>query len=134
MQRAADRRRTVWLGKLPGKLFGFHMYSRGHPRLGLGVVLQCHTGLRPSELLGVCQGDVVFASDVGGGEGGAEVRIALCLKIGTKSRRPQVARLWKADEDIVELLRVARKCTPPGLQLFPYSLATYRTILKQIVG
>eukprot|EP00959_Pyramimonas_sp_CCMP1952_P081951 1712044-Pyramimonas_sp.AAC.1 len=65
---------------------------------------------------------------------GAEVSIALCPKVDTKSKRPQVARLWKADKDIVELLRVARRYTPPGLQVFPYSLATYRRILKQIEG
>eukprot|EP00959_Pyramimonas_sp_CCMP1952_P341311 7150159-Pyramimonas_sp.AAC.1 len=78
------------------------MSSRGHPRRGLGVVLQCHTGLRPSGLSGICPEDAAFASDAGGVEGGADVNVALCPKVGTKSKRPQVARLWKADKGIVD--------------------------------
>ena len=119
---------TVPLGKSPGKLVSIYLAAAGHVRLGLGLVLQCHTGLRPSEMLGLCPQHISFPHLRGGV--GESVVLALGVRFGTKAQRPQVAMLPARYGDIVEALFSCAQQTPPDQPLFPYSITQYRTLLK----
>ena len=127
-ERCMERKHTVPLGKAPGKLIAVYLAAAGHARLALGLVLQCHTGLRPSEMLGLLTEHVSFPRQRGCSSG--DVVLSLGLKQGTKSKRAQVAILRAAYADVFALLEQCVLLTPVGCQLFPYSLATYRAHLK----
>ena len=56
---------TVPLGKRISQLVAMHMSSLGYARLGVGCVLQAHTGLRPGELLAITSKGLLFSEDQG---------------------------------------------------------------------
>jgi len=128
----AQIKHTVPLGKLPSKLVGMHLSSMGHARLGLGVILQAHTGLRPSEMLGVCPEHVLLPEEQGVSLRQMPLSIALAPRFGTKSKRPQVATLGAAHSDIVRAVAACKLQTPPGSPLFPYTLHSYRALLRRV--
>ena len=128
---AAPRRHTVPLGRSPGKLLACHLASWGHGRLGLGLILQCSTGMRPSEMLGILVEHLSFPHQRGTSIASSPLVIALGTKKGTKSKRAQVVMLYQKDEVLVRMLAGLAAATPPGQPLVPYSLARYRALLKQ---
>ena len=88
---------------------------RQRRRLGLGVILQTHLGLRPSELLALLPEHMLFPEDQGERAAASTPLIfSLGMKGGTKNQRAQVvtlhpefALLWKA-------LRALKRHTPRG--------------------
>ena len=123
---------TVPLGQTPSKLLACHWAARSMQRLGLAAVLQSHTGLRPSELLGLLPEHVLFPSDTGGDPLTAPVLLALGVKQGTKVKRPQVAKIPADLKELISLLWLCRQHTAPGHRLFPFSLSTWRTELRSL--
>ena len=107
--------------------------GRARPRLGLGIALQAHVGMRPSEMPGVTTDDLTFPEDGGYHQGEGVVVIGLGLKTGTKAKRPQAVPLrLPKDATFVHLLRHLRGITPTGQRLFPYPMEVYRRELKEI--
>ena len=133
-ERNVGRKHTVPLGKLPGKLLGVHIAAKGNPRLGLALIVQCHAGMRPPELLGILPEDLIFPRDLGDNVDIASVSIALGARTGTKLKRPQVVRIFQEDRDIMEVLQDITRATPAGTPLFPYSLVQHRRALKDTEG
>ena len=123
---------TVPLGKWPSKMIACHMASRGRPRLGLGVVVQSHCGLRPSEMLALLPEHVVLPEDSGSSLDRSPAILGLGMKKGTKVKRAQTVRLDARLRDIVDLLRECRAATPPGCRMFPHTLRQYSDELKKI--
>jgi integrase len=123
---------AVPLGKMPAKLLGMHMAHMGHARLGLGLILQSTTGMRPGEMLGITTFDFTFPEDMGSTLEERPLVIALAPRTGTKVKRPQVVMLPALHANLVALLRALRAQTPPGERLFPQSHLTYRNIIAMI--
>eukprot|EP00959_Pyramimonas_sp_CCMP1952_P282302 5900396-Pyramimonas_sp.AAC.1 len=92
-ERSRVIKHTVPLGKAPGKLLSIHLAAAGHVRLGLGLVLQCHAGLRPLEMLGLRPEHVSFPHHRAVNGKSDPVVLALGVRFGTKAQRPQVAVL-----------------------------------------
>ena len=129
---AAPVRHTVPLGKSVSKLMAVFMAADGYPRLGLGLVLQAHTGLRPSELLGLKGRDVSFPEDSGKTLEETPCVLALGATRSTKVKRTQTVLLDSRLSDIVLLLRfVVSSAGADGL-LFPSSLDQYRSAIRKI--
>ena len=63
--RRTKTRHTVPVTKRPATLLAVHMASRGKPRLGLALMIQDRTGLRPGELLALLPEHVLFPEDQG---------------------------------------------------------------------
>ena len=117
---------TVPLGKLPSKLMAVRMGLDGTPKLAVGLVLQTHTGLRPSEMLALRPEHVQFPEELGVTIEQRPVFLLLGPKTGTKVKREQVATLTGRDGDVVMVLRHLCRQTPQGLLLFPHSMSTFR--------
>ena len=130
--RRTKTKHTVPLTRRPATLVAIHMASRGKPRLGLGLMLQVRTGLRPGELLNLLPQHLLFPEDQGDWNQDTPLIIVLGAKGGTKSQRAQVALVPPGETMLWELLRRCRDETPQGMFLFPYTLASYRLELKQI--
>ena len=128
----ADIHHTVPLGKGSSKLVAMHMSSLGYARLGVGCVLQAHTGLRPGELLAIVPRDILFPEDQGRHLKDMPASIALGTKKGTKVKRPQFVLLDHRLELIVALLRIIVRMTPAHMRLFPYSQSLYRKVLARV--
>ena len=75
------------------KLVAMHMSSLGYARLGVGFVLQAHTGLRPAELLALVPRDILFPEDQGRRSKDMPASIALGTEKGIKVKRPQFVLL-----------------------------------------
>ncbi|CAK0858846.1 unnamed protein product, partial [Prorocentrum cordatum] len=126
-------RRTVPMTSRPSKWIAAQMASRSRPRLGAGVALQAHIGLRPSEMLSLTTDDLTFPEDGGYHQDEGALVIGLGLKTGTTAQRAQAASLrFPKDAVFIHLLRHLRSITPPGHRLFPYPLEVYRRELAEI--
>ena len=123
---------TVPLTMRPAKLIAIHMASRGKPRMGIGLLLQTATGMRPGELIQILPEHLLFPEDQGPADADVPVVIALGVKFGTKVRRTQVALLHKQHKILWEALRACKRATPEGYFLFPFSLMTYRNEIKAV--
>ena len=123
---------TVPLGKKAAKLLGVHMCFRGRPRMGLALILQAHTGLRPGELLAMKPEHVAMPEAGGSSLMDRPMLIALGPKSGTKLKRPQVARLTFRDADIVDMIRELLRHATPNEPLFPFCLVTYRNAIRAL--
>ena len=130
--RRSKIRHTVPLTYRPAVLVAIYMAVRGKKRLGLGLLLQVKTGLRPSELLALLPDHVMFPEDQGSAHSGVPVVIALGVKAGTKANRTQVAMLRPEHEHLWAALRALKRATPPGYFLFPFTLAAYRMELQAV--
>ena len=100
--------------------------------MGLAVVLQTHTGLRPGELLAIKPEHVLFPWDVAQDVRSTPVTIALGVKTGTKVKRAQVARLHYIDIDVITLLFEACQHTKSTDRLFPFTAAQYGAELRHL--
>ena len=124
-------RHTLPLTKRPAKLLAIQMAVRGKRRLGIGLLLQVHTGLRPSELLSLEPQHLLFPQDQGwSGEKSLPLVIALGMRRGTKVKRQQTATLSPIHSELWQALWELRRCTPPGFYLFPHTLEAYRQELR----
>ena len=124
-------RHTIPLGKGVSKLICTHFVTWGYARLGVAIVLQCHTGLRPSELLRLRREDFLFPEEEGFTRLERPLRISLGTRVGTKVQRPQVTLLDRKQVWLYQVMKVLKLCTPPGLLVFPFSYSTYRTLIKR---
>ena len=122
---------TKPLGKWPSKLVACHICHFAQPRLALGMVVQAHTGMRPSEMLGLHAEDIVFPEFTGSSLERSPVLFGLGMRKGTKLKRPQVARLHFKDRDVVAVLADCLRHTPKGQRVFPYTLRQYGAALKK---
>ena len=125
-------RHTVPVTKRTATLLAVHMAVRGAPRMGLGIMLQVRTGLRPGELLKLMPEHILFPEDQGDWSQATPVVIVLGAKGGTKSQRAQVALLHRGEPEFWSLLKTCRDATPPGHYLIPYTMATYRMELRNL--
>ena len=98
-------RYTRPLGRALARIFDVFFVSLGAPDLGVGILVQRECGLRPSEMLGLEEGDVPFPEDRGGAKGSVAVT-ALGVRQGTKAKREQSVVL--RDVRLVVLLRSFR--------------------------
>ena len=125
-------RHTVPCSRHHSWFMGAHLCSRGRFRIGFGMPLQQVLGLRPSELLNLFPDHVMF-SDETGSSGKLSAVLRLGARRGTKAKREQFSMLLASQEPILfMLLRRLRDATPAGCHLFPYSLDTYRRLIKDI--
>ena len=114
------------------KLYSVHCSTMGHPRLGVGMVLQQTKGLRPSELLGIETSDIVLPEEMDS-TGVQAVIIGLGVRQGTKAKRPQSAVLPLSQHpSLVRALRILKGCSDSGDRIFPYTLEQYNRIIKKI--
>lgn len=107
----------------PAKFLAVLLSSRGLTRLGVGLIVQCLTGLRPSELLQLQKNHVI--------EEGDKFIFRLGVKGGTKLKREQ--RTWLAfdrDEDVTCLFRRILLGTEAGEKLWDHSYNEYRLALR----
>ena len=125
-------RHTVPLGKGVAKLIMVHFASWGFLRLGIGVILQTETGLRPSELLRLRPEDFLFPEEEGSNLRVRPLRIGLGIRGGTKVKRAQFVLLDKRCWRLVRVLRVLKLSTPQGLLVFPESYSTFRLLLRRV--
>ena len=100
--------------------------------MGLALVLQTHTGMRPGETLQIYPHHILFPEDAGATMAEQPVAIALGVRKGTKAKREQVARLFACDSDVAAVLRMCALATPPDQPMFPYSLDQYREAIKKL--
>ena len=114
------------------KLYSVHCSAAGHPRLGIGMVLQQTKGLRPSELLGIEASDIVLPEEMDS-TGVQAVIIGLGVRQGTKAKRPQSAVLpLQQHIELVHALRTLKGCTADNAHIFPYTLEQYNRMIKKI--
>ena len=122
-------RHTRPLGRALARLFCIFMVSLGAPDLGIGIMVQRECGMRPSELLGLQEGDISFPEDRGGGSEPIAV-IALGVRKGTKAKREQAVVL--RDARLAILLRMICRRRRRGDRIFAYSYTTYRRLINKI--
>ncbi len=125
-------RHTTPLGRRPANLVALHMAARGNQRMGVGLMLQVRTGLRPGELLQLLPEHVMFPEDQGDWTSSSPIIIALGAKAGTKSQRAQVALIRPGEPHFWGVLRACRDTTPPGYFLFPYTMLAYRREIRSV--
>lgn len=130
--RVGHTRHTVPMTRKPAYLVAIHMSSRRKTRLGLGLITQVLTGMRPSEMLKILPEHIQFPDEYGDTSAQAPVVIALGVKHGTKSKRSQVVLLRPHLSHLLEALRCCRDNTPEGHFMFPYTLAAYRMEIQAI--
>lgn len=104
----------------------------GHARLGAGLLAQVVSGMRPSEMLGVRGKDLLFPEQRGSTLFEHPLVIALGVKTGTKSKRPQVAVISSKYPYLVEILRSIVAHTAQENLLFPYTINHYRSLIHQV--
>lgn len=102
-------------------LFAAFHCSRGHERLGAALLVQMATGLRPSELLGICCAHVFVPLNF---------REAINIRLGstysTKVKREQFVQVFASAFPLAyKLLRWLVAATKDGEKLFPFSYSTY---------
>ena len=129
-ERSEPTTHTVPLPKNLAKLIGVHLAASGRPRAGLGLILQAHCGMRPSEMLALTPRHVALPTASGHGVRDRPTFIALGVKVGTKVRREQVTKLLPRGADISEILALAMAGTAPDLRLFPISMTAYRSLIR----
>ena len=94
---------TVPLSSGPAHLISAHLAALNHARLGVGMLLQQHLGLRPSEMLGLTPEDITLPEVMRRAMNSNCAMIGLGLRTGTKAKRPQAVLL--RDEVLLSLLR-----------------------------
>ena len=124
-------RHTIPLCEGPCILIACHLASRGHGRLGAGMVLQQALGLRPSEVLGLQAVDVMLPEERGL-EPTAPVVVGLGIRTGTKAKRAQTVSLQNPTK--AALLRWLKRGTKPDHCIVGYTYESYRRLLRQMCG
>ena len=106
--------------------------AAGASRLGAGILVQHTRGLRPSELLGLRQSDVLLPEDRPLRQHETIV-LNLGMKSGTKARRAQAVMIPVAGHPVtVSVLTALKRSTPPNqLIFFGTNLGTYQRLLAQ---
>ena len=130
--KAVPIRHTVALTSKPGRLIAIHMAVRGWGRLGLGMMTQIASGTRPNEMLQLLSDHVILPEEQDVQRNDAPVLLVLGVKHGTKTKRMAVASVPADTHPLPMLLRECKRATPPGMFMFPHTLADYRIKLKEV--
>ena len=130
--RSLPVRHTVALTSRPGFLIAVHFSVRGWKRLGLGMMVQIASGMRPNEMLQLLPQHVILPEEQDVQGPNTPTLLVLGVKTGTKVRRAQVARLPADTHPLPLILRNCKRATPEGMFLFPYTLADYRNKLRSV--
>ena len=105
-------RHTVPLTRRPAFLIGIQFVSWNRTRLGAGLLVQVHTGMRPSEMLNLKSSHILCPEDSGQDPLTTPIVIALGVQANTKSKRPQVVLVQPELKHLGALLRKCRDLTP----------------------
>lgn len=129
--RAHITKHTVPCTRGVASLLALHIKANGAPRLAVGCVLQQRTGLRPGEMLGVCNNHVIDPGVWQHLGASPYFVIYLGVKAGTKAKRPQsVVLRMNENPDLYFLLTLLKQNTGPEDRLFPHTLEDYNLRLK----
>ena len=123
---------TVPLCAGPAHLIAVHMAALGHPKLGAGVLLQQHLGLRPSEVLSLERQDIALPREANLGGSSSAAVVGLGMRSGTKAKRAQSVLL--CDRTMLALLSWLVSESQDGQRMIPYSYEQYRRLLKKITS
>ena len=130
---AHQTKHTTPMGEGPAVLFGCHFSARGHPRLGVGIMLQRDRGTRPNEMLQILPEHVLVPWDSYTDNHDRYIVINLGVKQGTKLKRPQSVVLREKESPFLfNKMLLLKLITPEGTPIFPYSLSSYRRILMEV--
>ena len=113
-------------------LMAVHFASRRHFRMGVAILLQVKTGMRPGELLRLTPEDFLFPEDQGLWDETTPLVIVLGARSGTKSQRAQVTMLAPGDTALWYILRAMRNATQPNCYMLPYTMLHYRREIKLV--
>ena len=125
-EKLAEVKHTVPLPKILSKLMAIKLLGKGLPRMGLALVLQTHTGLRPGELLALQPEHFSFPQADGHSLLERPVFISLGVKTGTKVGRPQVSRIQPRDAVLSMVVAELLRHSPVGTPIFTFNMAAYR--------
>lgn len=104
-------------------LFAAFHASRGQPRLGVAPLVQLGTGLRPSELLGLCAHHVYVPINPR-----ENISIRLGVDVATKVKREQFILVKPGGQPLTyRLLKLLKSATPETDKLFNFSYAAYNS-------
>ena len=124
---AEPTKHTVPLTTEMALLFGAYMASKGKVRVGVAMILQQSTGLRPSELLSLQQDHVYVSPDCR-----QPITLRLGAVVSTKVKREQFVLLSPLKHPLAfALLRKLHAGTVAGARLFPFGYCMYNTSFKQ---
>ena len=115
---------TVPLSKGPAHLIAVHLAALGHPRLGIGLLLQQELGLRPNEMLHIERRDVSLPANSAAFASASVTVIGLGVRLGTKAKRAQSVILH--DPTIIVLVSWACSGWSDDDRLFPFTYENYR--------
>jgi hypothetical protein len=115
---------TVPLGITVSRLVAIHMSSMGDSRLGIALVVQAVTGMRPNEMLGVLAENASLPTVMFEAIATRVVMVALAPRTGTKMKRPQTVAITSKYPDVAHIIASLRAVTPPNCRLFLHSNTT----------
>ena len=119
---------TLPLSHKHAKWLACHMAAKALFRMGVAVVVQTRTGMRPSEVLALREHHILLPTSE---------KPRFVFRLGamrsTKVQREQVTFLeWSRDESVARLLWRVVVATKPEERLFPYTYEQYRTVLAMV--
>lgn len=118
---------TVPLTTELAMLFGAYMASKGKVKIGVAMILQQASGLRPSELLALYQEHIYVPPDCK-----QPLTLRLGAVVSTKVKREQFVLLSPAKHSLAyTLLRKLHAGTLTGARLFPFGYSLYNNSFKQ---
>lgn len=124
---------AVPMGTGPCALFGCHFSARGHPRLGIAIILQRARGLRPGEVLGIEPQHISVPWEQIHLSTNKYLVINLGVRHGTKHKRPQSVVVSESEFPFLyRQLLILKHFTPPSQKVFPYSLPFYRKEIRSV--
>jgi integrase len=105
----------------------------GYPRLGVGLICQRASGLRPSEMLKVKQGDVTLSDQITAWAAAGAV-VNLGAKTGAKSGRAQCVVVDRSNCPLAHRLwDIVASSTPASQFVFGgHTLAQFQTAVKLV--
>ena len=110
------------------KWLACHMAAKALFRMGVAVVVQTRTGMRPSEVLALREHHILLPTSE---------KPRFVFRLGAmrsiKVQREQVTFLeWSRDESVARLLWRVVVATKPEERLFPYTYEQHRTVLAMV--
>lgn len=123
---AEPTRHTVPLTTDLACIFGAYLASKGKSRVGIAMIVQQATGLRPSELLALQTDHIYVPPDCT-----QPLTIRLGAVVSTKVKREQFVLLAPCKQPLATaLLRKLHADTVAGSRLFPFGYSVYNNSFK----